>query len=200
MGFAVVTIFVLLIVGMYIYTMQRDTKTEVENIEVNHNITLPIEVMNSQRLSYWGHFGGGGGDVKNHIKFQYKGIEYLHKTPFIPIIVKLYKEHFYLVYYDRETIPRETTYKFYKSSNNGNFEEINPSQFPKHLAIQNRFWSKSGDKPEDLAGLQPEKLVSTTTAYLWYNYLTKDEQKNYEYASIDFIKEYKEKYITNRAN
>ncbi len=198
MIYAILGLLVLIVGSIYILSVQRDTKKSTENIEVAKNTVIQMERIHSQKKYYGGHaFGWGGGDVKNSIEFDYDKINYLHKTPFIPIVIKLYKENFYLVYYDRETDFDNITYRFYKSTKKGDFKEINPSEFPKHIAIQNRFWS-STNKPEDLIGLIPEKLVNTTTTYLWYLIEGKPEKYNWD-TRIEFIKEYKEKYITNRA-
>ncbi|MBE7635101.1 hypothetical protein G1K75_12050 [Tenacibaculum finnmarkense] len=195
MGYTIFGLIVFIVGFIYYLRIQRDTKINIENIEVAENISVSIELMHSQRKNYLGHFGGGNGDVKNSIKFKYKNIKYFHNVPFIPIVIKIYKEDFYLVYYDRETDIHNTTHRFYKSTKKGNFKEVKATEFPKHIAIQNRFWSSN--KPEDLVGLKPEKLKTTKTAYLWYLIEDKPDKYNWD-TREDFIKNYKEKYITNR--
>ncbi len=194
-GFTILGLVILAIGSVYVFSIQREISIKTINIEVAENLVIPIEEMDSQRKYYGGHGAGwGGGDIKNHIKFSYNDINYLHETPFILEFIKFYKNSFYLIYYDRETYTRKTTYRFYKSQKNGDFKEIEPTKFPKHLAIQNRFWSDNFT-PEDLIGLDPEKLLGTPTAAVWY--MIEGEPKTPD-LYIDFIKQYKEKYITNR--
>jgi len=194
MMYVIFGLIILIIGSIYILSILRDTKKSEEIIEVAENVQIQMTRIHSQKKYYGGHgFGWGGGDVKNSIEFEYNDINYLHKTPFIPIVIKLYKENFYLVYYDRETDIHNPGYRFYKSNKKGDFKEMNPTEFPKHLAIQNRFWSDN-DTPEDLVGLIPEKLKSTTTAHLWY--LIEGKPENYKWDTrIKFITEYKEKHI-----
>ncbi len=195
MIYIILGVLILTVAGIYLLSIQRETKRSVENIEVAEDIVIQMIRIHSQKKYYGGHaMGWGGGDVKNAIEFDYNKINYIHKTSFIPVIIKLFKEHFYLVYYDRETDIHNTTYRFYKSTEKGGFKEIDSSEFPKHLAVQNRFWSKSSDTPEDLIGLIPEKMINTTTAYLWYLIEGKPEKYNWD-TRIEFIKEYKEKYF-----
>jgi len=167
---------------------------------VKKNVVIPIELMHSSKKYYGGHgFGYGGGDIKNHVKFNYSDIEYLHEIPYILVVVKLYKGDFYLVYYDRVTDIHNTTYKFYKSTEKGDFKEIEASKFPKHLAIQNRFWDndvlENSRDLKRLKGLNPEKILGSTTAKIWYT--MDDKPKTFD-SMIEFIKDYKEKYITNK--
>lgn len=183
---------VLLLLSIYLYTQQRETSIIEIKIKVAKDITIPIEEMTSQRISL-GHALGGGGDVKGYIKFDYDNIKYLHEVPYILELIKLYKDDFYLVYYDRETDFHNITYRFYKSTKWGSFEEINPTTFPKHIAIQNRFWYES-DAKYNLVGLKPEKMLGSTTASMWYMIAGEPEIDSYE----EFLKDYKEKYITNK--
>lgn len=197
MIYSVLGIIFFIVGSIYILSIRRDTKVNIENVEVAKNIVIPIEQIDSQKKYYGGHaMGFGGGDVKTSIKFSFKEINYAHKTRFIPIVIKMYRDDFYLVYYDRETDINNAIYRFYKSIEKGSFKEIKATKFPKHLAIQNRFWHDDS-QPEDLIGLIPEKLVNTTTAYLWYLIEGKPEKYNWN-TRMEFIKEYKEKYIINR--
>ena len=188
---------------IYFLKIQRDSKTWVENIEVAKNTSIPIELTYSQRKVYGGHgLGWGGGAYKNSIKFNYNGVNYFHETPYIPVVLKMYQKQFYVVYYDRETYTPLTTYRFYKSIDKRHFKEVEPINFPKHVAIQNR-WFKGGNTREGLVGLIPENLQGTTTARIWL--VLDGKQKMFDGPNppnvvnpLKFIKQYKEKYITNR--
>jgi len=200
MGLIILGLILFAIGYIYYLSVQRDTKIWTEDINVTKNLTIPIEFKSSQRKYYGGHaFGWGGGDVKNHIKFQYHNIAYLNETPFIPVVVKFYEDTFYLIYFDRETHLRKITFRFYKSTSKGTFKEINASDFPKHLAIQNRWFKGYNSDPNDLIGLDPKKITGTMTSKIWY--MIEGEQKLFEHhspATIDFVKNYIEKYITNQ--
>ena len=182
------------------FKTRRNTDTWIESIEIAKNITVDIELTYSQRKVYGGHgLGWGGGDYKNSIKFNYNGVSYFHETPYIPIVIRLYEDAVYIIYHDRETYPGKITYKFYRSTTKGEFKEIMPSKFPKHIAIQNR-WFTEVDNAERLIGLDPDKMTKARTTRIWYMIEGMQSifipQKNP--VSIEFVKQYKEKYITNR--
>ena len=159
--------------------------------------------MHSQKKYYGGHaFGWGGGDVKNFIKYIYNDIEYIHEVPYILIVIKLYKDNFYLIYFDRETHLRKITYRFYKSTNKGVFKEIIATEFPKDLAVQNRWFSShesSSNKKENLIGLNPQKMRGTMTVDIWYMIEGKESLFTHNTrVPIEFIEKYKEENFTNR--
>ncbi|GAA0723964.1 hypothetical protein GCM10009430_28000 [Aquimarina litoralis] len=188
---------VLIVVLLIFYLLfKRETKEWTENITVAPNTEVSVNLMSSQRGYFGGHgLGWGGGHQKNAIDFEYAGISYKHKTPYIPISIKYENQSFYIIYYDRETDINNTTFKFFKSVENGDFEEINTSDFPKHLAIQNRWFGGLNSNEEDLEGLDSEKLVGTMTVDIWYMIEGKKTLDGYDATEIDFIKNYKEKYI-----
>ena len=201
--YVIMAITFLLVIVLYIIKTQRYSKEWVEDIKVNKNETLSIEFIQSQRKTYGGHgFSWGGGDFKNKIKFDYNGRTYFHKTSYNLIIIREYNGHFYLVYYDRKTYKKRISFRFYKSTKKGNFEEIEPTKFPKHIVIQNRGFGKT-DSPERLIGLDPKKMFYSKTAMLWYMVEGKQKVFDYDYKNysikLSFIKAYKEKYITNIA-
>lgn len=194
-GYIILGLIIFIVGFIFILKTQRDTSIKIENIRVSENIILPIEIMHSQRKYFGGHgFGWGGGHQKNGVEFEYKKKQYEHKTPYIPITIKYENERFYIVYYDRETDINNTTFRFFKSTKKGKFEEINTSDFPKHLAIQNR-WFTNENKQENLLEMDPEKLLGTMTVDIWYMIEGKKALDGYDASEIDFIKEYKEKYI-----
>ena len=195
-GLTMVGLIILITGYVYYLSLQRDTSTWIENTQVSENVKIPIEFMTSQKKYYGGHaFGWGGGDVKGHIKFMYKGIEYINSTSYIPVVTKFYEDSFYLIYYDRETHLRKTTFRFYKSTKNGIFEEIKAVDFPKHLAVQNRWFSShesSYNKKEYLIGLNPQKMLSSMTVKIWYMIEGKLSLFNgNERIPIEFIEKYK---------
>ncbi len=191
--YVIYTILILIFGFVFVFTFFRESETWIENITVAKNVILPVENTRSQKKTLNGYPLFGDLYRKNQIKFNYNNIKYIHKVPFIPIVIRMYKNDFYLVYYDR-TDMKNITYRFYKSTSEGDFEKIEPTKFPKHLAIQNR-WFNGDDNAENLIGLKPEKLLGTTTAFLWR--MIEDYPKGFD-SSLDFIKQYKEKYITNR--
>ncbi len=199
-GFIFLGLISLVIGVVYLLSIQRDCSTWVEHIQIAKNITVDVELTYSQRKVYGGHgLGWGGGDYKNSIKFNYNGVSYFHETPYIPIVIRLYEDAVYIIYHDRETYPGKITYKFYRSTTKGEFKEIMPSKFPKHIAIQNR-WFTEVDNAERLIGLDPDKMTKARTTRIWYMIEGMQSifipQKNP--VSIDFVKQYKEKYITNK--
>ncbi|SDF50146.1 hypothetical protein [Cellulophaga baltica] len=198
-GYTILGIVFLFLSLIYLLKIQRETVKSRLDIQAAKNLVIPIKKTHSQRVYYGGHgLGWGGGDVKNLIEFNYLDKAYSHETPFILVLFRLYKEDFYVVYYDRETDFNNITYRFYKSNKKREFEEIKATTFPKHLAIQNRFWCiecSDGSKPEELIGLEPTNMLGTTTAQLWY--LIEGKPKMYNENPKQFLKEYKRKYITS---
>lgn len=205
MGVIILSVIVIIVSYVYYLSVQRDTSTWVEDIQVSENVKIPIEIMTSQRKFYGNHiFGWGGGDDTGYIKFNYNGITYYDNAPHTSIVIKLYKDNFYIVYYDRETDFSKITFKFFKSQTDGKFLEIKATEFPKHLAIQNRWFSShesSNNKKENLIGLNPKKMRGTMTVDIWYmiegkqSILTDNTR-----IPIEFIEKYKEENFTNRKN
>ena len=197
-GFTILGLIILITGYVYYLSVQRDTSTWIENTQVSEKVKIPIEFMTSQKKYYGGHAAGwGGGDYKNHLKFKYNDIEHIHKTPYIPLVIKFYKDDFYLIYYDRETHLRKTTFRFYKSIKKGVFEEIKAAKFPKHLAVQNRWFGSYGCKKEDLVDLNPQKMRGTLTVEIWYMIEGESLFADVK-VPIEFIEKYKEENFTNR--
>ncbi len=198
--FTVLGLAILAIGSVYVLSIQREISIKTINIEVAENLVIPVEEMDSQRKYYGGHGAGwGGGDIKNSLKFKYANMIFFNETPYIPVVLKMYQKQFYVVYYDRETYLRETTFRFYKSTQAGDFKEIEPTEFPKHLAIQNRWFKGYDSDPNDLVGLVPKKIKGTMTSKIWYMIEGKENKFTHNTpVHLDFIKQYKEKYITNR--
>lgn len=195
MGLIFSGIILIVVLLIFYFLFRRETKEWTESISVAPNTEISVDLMSSQRGYFGGHgLGWGGGHQKNGVEFEYKEKQYEHKTPYIPITLKYENERFYIVYYDRETDINNTTFRFFKSTEKGKFEEINTSDFPKHLAIQNR-WFTNENKRENLLEMDPEKLLGTMTVDIWYMIEGKEALDGYDASEIDFIKEYKEKYI-----
>ncbi|MCD8415944.1 hypothetical protein LNI89_11630 [Tenacibaculum dicentrarchi] len=190
----------LIIAYIYYLSIQRDTKIWVEDIEVAKNMKISIELMASQRKYYGGHaFGWGGGDDTGYVKFKYKGIDYADDAPYTPIVIRYYNQEFYIVYWDRETDFNQITYKFFKSTKKGYFIAIERNKFPKQLAIQNRWFRNKLINKEILNDLEVERMGRSLTGKMWYFIETGINYSDSPFSiSKDFIKDYKEKYITNR--
>ncbi|MCD8401426.1 hypothetical protein [Tenacibaculum finnmarkense] len=194
LGKTILGIILSFVLFIYIISIQRDESINVRNLEIEKNIIIPVKRVHSQKKYYGSvHFGFGGGDVKSSIEFKYKALEYYHNTGFIPIVIKFYNNNFYLIYYDRETDFNNIVYRYYKSNQKREFEEINATDFPRSVVIQNWFWH-SDSNASDLIGLDPKKIKNTTTVYLWY--LIEGKPKTYYWDTREeFIKQYKEKYL-----
>lgn len=171
--------------------MQRERDNWKENIEFIKDTFINVDFMRSSKKYYGSHvMGFGGGDHKNSFKFKYNEVEYFHKTPFTPLVMKLYKEQFYIIYFDRTDI-NKVRFQFFKSLKDGSFEKIKPELFPKSIAIQNRWFQKKINDKSDFA--------SSLTAKIWQELTT-----NKPYYESDFfvpkelLNDYKEKYIVNK--
>ncbi|MGG6231133.1 hypothetical protein [Tenacibaculum sp. SDUM215027] len=195
---------IIALVGVYIFYLkfQRKTKVWSEEIEVANDIKIPIEFMSSQRKYYGGHgFGWGGGDDRSSIKFDYNSISYSHKgSYFLPYVIKLFKDNFYVVSFDRTNMSK-IIFRFFKSDKKGSFKEIKAEEFPKHLAVQNRKLKDTavyyGDETKEMMKtLNPDEIKNTLTAKMWFQL---ERGTNYyempSDISLDFLKSYKEKYL-----
>lgn len=178
------------------FLFRRDTKEWTENIEVAVNTEVSVDLISSQRGYFGGHgLGWGGGHKKNAIEFEYDGVHYEDNMPYIPVSITYHDNNFYLIYYDRETDINKTTFRFFRSTKKGKFDKIKASDFPKHLAIQNRSFNGFNSNEEDLVGLDPEKLVGTMTVDIWYQIEGKVSLDGYDPTELDFIKNYKKQYL-----
>lgn len=189
-------IVVISIAGILYSVFKRETKEWAENIVVAPNTEVSVELMSSQLGYFGGHgLGWGGGNDKGSLEFKYNGINYTDELPYTLIALVYEKEFFYCIYYDRETDFNKIIFRFFKSTKKGSFEEIKASDFPKHLAIQNR-WFSTDEKQRNTKQLKLDNIQSSLTAKVWYE-LEKGE-KYYEmpyYIELNFLENYKRKYI-----
>ncbi|MCF6350555.1 MAG: hypothetical protein L3J23_05930 [Flavobacteriaceae bacterium] len=199
MGLILLTVIFFIACYIYYLSIQRDTKVWTKEVEVAENIKIPIEFMTSQKKYYGGHaFGWGGGDYTGYIKFNYKGIFYDDNAPHTPIVIKYYKENFYIVYFDRETDFHKIMFRFFKSQTEGNFKEINRNQFPKHLAIQNRWFKKGSASKDILKQLDISRMGNSLTAKIWYYLKTGiNYHESPYYVPENLLKEYKKENFTD---
>ncbi len=189
-------IIVLVTVLMLFSFFKRDTKEWTENITVAPNTEISVNLMSSQRGYFGGHgLGWGDGGQKSAIEFEYDGVSYEDDMPFTPITIKYYNTNFYIVYFDRETDFDKIKFKFYKSTEKGKFKEIKASEFPKQIAVQNR-WFSDQEKENKTNQLQLDRIRGSLTAKVWYQ-LEKGIEY-YEmpsYIPLEFLESYREKYI-----
>lgn len=110
--------------------------------------------------------------------------------PYTPISIKYYDKNFYIIYYDRETDFNKISFRFFKSDNEGEFNEIESNQFPKQIAIQNR-WFNDKEKQNKTIQLQLDNIRGSLTAKVWCQL---EKGINYyeipSYISLDFLKLY----------
>ena len=191
-------IVLIILVGLtYILSIIRTTTITEKEIEITKDSSLLVTKKHSERIYYGGHaLGWGGGHPKNKIQFKYNKIPYEHTTPFILIVLKLFKGDFYFVYFDRETNFEKIVYRFYKTDKDGNTKEIKAKEFPKHLAVQNSWLDKKNRlllKEMDIEG----EFSNSLTAKLWVRIEANILYYEQKYgAPVDIIRRYKEKYIT----
>ena len=175
---------------------KRETKEWTEDITVAPNIEISVDLMSSQRGYFGSHgLGWGGGGQKNEITFVYDGVAYEDDMPFVPIAIRYYQKDFYIIYFDRETDFNKITFRFFKSTKKGGFKEIESDQFPKQIAVQNRWFDdkKQGDK---IRRVQLDEVSGSLTAKVWCQLETGEEY--YEmpyYIPLEFLESFKKKYI-----
>jgi len=189
----VITIVILLAL---FYFFKRETKEWTEIITVAPDTEITFDFTSSKRGYFGGHgLGWGGGHQKNSIEFEYRGITYKDDMPYTPISITYYNQSFYIIYFDRETDFNKITFRFFKSIDKGKFKEIESRQFPKQIAIQNR-WFDNQEKQNKTKQLQLDNIKSSLTAKVWYQL---EKGVNYyemqSYIPLDFLQAYKEKYI-----
>ncbi|WP_299242774.1 hypothetical protein [uncultured Aquimarina sp.] len=192
--FSGIALIVVLLISYLLF--KRETKEWTENITVAPNTEISINLMSSQRGYFGGHgLGWGGGGQKNSIEFEYDRVQYEDEMPYTPISIKYYDRHFYIIYFDRETDFNKISFRFFKSTNEGEFNEIESSQFPKQIAIQNR-WFSNQEKQNKIEQLQLNEIRGSLTAKVWYQ-LEKgiDYYEMPSYIPLDFLESYREKYI-----
>ncbi|WP_299219238.1 hypothetical protein [uncultured Aquimarina sp.] len=178
------------------FLFRRETKEWTEDITIAPNTELSVDLMSSQRGYFGGHgLGWGGGGQKSAIEFEYDGVQYEDEMPYTPISIKYYNKHFYIIYFDRETDFNKISFRFFESTTEGEFNEIESNQFPKQIAIQNR-WFSNQEKQNKIEQLQLDEIRGSLTAKVWYQ-LEKgiDYYEMPSYIPLDFLESYKEKYI-----
>ena len=190
-GIVLISIF---FIGYFLF--RRETSEWTENITISPNTEISVDLMSSQRGYFGGHgLGWGGGGSKGAIKFMHNGVHYESKTPYTPIAIKYDAQVFYMICFDRETDFNKITFRFYKATVKGEFKEIKASEFPKHLAIQNR-WFDTDEKRDKTEQLQLDKMQGSLTAKIWYQL---EKEINYHempsYIPLEFLQDYKENYI-----
>jgi len=179
-----------------------------ENIVLSDGSKLLVHHHSSQ-LIFHGHphyIGWGGGDPWNELLFIYKDVTITWEGPYIPIVLDFDNNYPFLVAFDRESDVK-AKFRFYRFDKV--WMEIEPDNFPKHIAIQNMWLSEDNGYYDDMVineYIIVEKLDAnhypfrcSLTAKMWQKL-----SKNVKYSESDhevdttLLEQYKLKYIRNR--
>ena len=189
---------------------QREYHQWSEVVRLWDGRTLAIEQFSSQRVYHGTHLlcggGGWGGDHPwEGVTFAADGKTYHWEGAYVPIAVQLDPTGAYIVVFDRETDFSHLRFRLYRASSPTQWEEINPPQFPKHLAIQNTWLRENNgigmggkvqNEYEIVALMDPGDywFRESLTGRLW-SYLA---EANFDYNAIpseDFVRRFKKDWI-----
>jgi len=143
-----------------------------------------------------------GKDQKDTYKWLKDSKFYVRETYFIPIIINEYDGITYIVELDLETDYSKKCFRFYIYKGE-EWEEINCTEFPKILAVQNVITNK--ESRDIVLKMDPEDywFRQSSTGRIWVlletgkqYYQTQDDDSYTSY----FFAEFKEKYITKKAS
>lgn len=172
-----------------------------ESVVLSNGQQLNVEYIFSHRI-YWsfGHAGGiGGGNNQVSMTATLDGTLYTwHGMDERPFIFAFKNGLLYLVAFDR-TDRGAIRFRYYRSNSIHRFEEIEPKEFPKELAIQNAWLHK--DDRELLVKMDPdaywfrESLTACVWNHLEYGYDYSGPSGHWAPAAV-FVREYKRKYIS----
>lgn len=128
--------------------------------------------------------------------FEYNSNRYSYETPHTPFIITAEADRAYVVDFDRETNFSKTTFRYFASEKGGKFHEIDRTQFPKHLAVQNWWWVNKGDK-ERAAARDPKDywFRNSLTAKVWLHIEQGIPYYQNEVPSEEFVVAYKRAYL-----
>lgn len=146
-------------------------------------------------------------DPWEEFHFKTDDREYHWEGPYIPVAIQPEQKHraYYLVVHDRasDDALRNPGYlfRFYRSRDDGAWDEIEPKDFPKHLAIQNMGLKRQNGPVNEfgvvkrLNPAEPEFRKSLTAAlWVFLEDPTDTTGKNKE-PSEETLKEYKKKWV-----
>ena len=186
-------------VGVYTAFYERESTDWVEVVRLWNEQPLEVRQSYSQRV-YHGNphaFGWGGGDPRSEVTFNVDGTTYRWEGGYIPIAIQKDSSGIYIVVFDRET-PNHTGFRLYRAKGPSVWDEIPPSDFPKHLAIQNT-WLREDN--EIVAKMDPGDnwFRRSLTARLW-SYLI-DPAFKYEVVPDEkFARQFKAQWIQKAGN
>jgi hypothetical protein len=206
-AFLVVLALVLLLGGYVVYwaCYQREHHYWTENTTLWSGESLSVRQHCSNKAYHFaaGHgYLWGGGDPWQETSFPWKGQEYHWENPYTPIAIQPDRDgQVYLVVYDRETkdYHRPTRFRIYRAITTSRWQEIDPREFPKHLAIQN-LWFRDNER-EIARQMNPQEVWfrRSLMAKLW-NYLEHpDDFRMDDEPSEEFVRQFKEKWIQTEA-
>jgi hypothetical protein len=190
---------------------QRESAEWFETVRLWNGELLAVYRSHSQRI-YHGDphaFGWGGGDPRSGAAFTTNGTTYRWRGVYIPIAIQKDASGVYIVTFDRET-PNRTGFRIYRAKDPSAWDEIPPSDFPKHLAIQNTWLSEDNGIGMDGKVQNQHDIVAkmdagdywfreSLTARLW-SYLVDPSFKFENVPDEKFVREFKAKWIENGGN
>jgi hypothetical protein len=180
---------------------RRESEKWVEDIKLLNGNTIKVFHHYSQRAMYGPlHFLIGGGGEKYVVCFEYRGTVYIWQCLDIPIVIQFWKNDLYMVMLDIENFSLQ--FRFYKYKKK--LIEISSKDFPKSVAIQNRWISDgtgllSSHKTFTKYKIDPNDdfFRYSVTAKIWLRLENGIDFRESRYQEVDkdFLIEYKKKYI-----
>jgi len=117
----------------------------------------------------------------------------------VPIAVREYKGHLYMIVFDRETEYRKIRFRYYRQADN-TFLEIAADEYPREIAVQN-LWLGDQYAKEAVMKLDPDDthFQRSLTAKIWRQLETHREYYEMDYTiEAEFLRGYLEKYEVRR--
>lgn len=181
---------------------RRENWNWIENVSMLNGETIWVHHHYSHRALYgFPHNEFGGGHPRYEIFFYYKNIKYSWKCLFVPIVIQYWNKNFYIVMFDSEELENEKL-RFYIYKNG--LKEISRLEFPKQIAIQNRWIKKlvagyKHDLPFETYIINPEDKTfrASPTAKIWVILEKGSNLREIMFNEIDekYLSEYKQKFI-----
>lgn len=179
----------------------------------HHHWTEIIQLWDGQYLKIGQHSSqreynpllSGDSDPWHVTHFTVGNKEYRWEGAYIPIVIQPDESGVYIAVYDRETPGESSRFRLYRNRDAAAWDEIDPKDFPKHLAIQNTWLSEDNGILPDHTVLNEYDLVEkmdpaqawfrrSFTAQLW-TYLEDPSFRVGGEGKESSLREYKAKWI-----
>lgn len=114
----------------------------------------------------------GGGDLRNDIYFEVRGVRYHFQTTAVPFLINRWGKSFFIVTLgfvgSLENGTRRQVFRFFKSKGNL-WDEVEAEKFPKSIAIPNVYYIRSYPVLKEPKAINPElkNFRMDFTAVLW---------------------------------